>query len=159
MERIVPSSESGQIVRALQESPFIRITGTFTMPYRFAAASELADFLRAIAHPRRIEIIEELRVGEKDVAALQEALGISHSGVSQHLMVLRSHRVVVERRAGRRVLYRLRAPQLAAWLVEGMDLLFESVQESEEICETLRQAKASWSRSVDQMETGTDGSS
>ena len=70
------------------------------MPYRLLAASELAEFLRALAHPRRIQILEELRNGERDVASLAQATGLAHSSVSQHLMVLRAHRVVAEHREG-----------------------------------------------------------
>ncbi len=62
------------------------------MPYRLLAASELAEFLRALSHPRRIQIIEELRSGERDVASLAEATELVHSMVSQHLMVLRKSR-------------------------------------------------------------------
>lgn len=75
------------------------------MPYRLLAATELAEFLRALAHPRRIQILEELRSDERDVASLAQATDLAHSSVSQHLMVLRSHRVVTERREGRRVFY------------------------------------------------------
>lgn len=32
------------------------------MPYRLLAATELAELLRALAHPRRIQILEELYV-------------------------------------------------------------------------------------------------
>ena len=71
------------------------------MPYRLLAANALGEFLSAIAHPRRIQIIEELRSGERDVGSLTTTLGVSHSNVSQHLAVLRAHRVVAERvRAG-----------------------------------------------------------
>ena len=45
------------------------------MPYRLLAATELAEFLRALAHPRRIQILEELRSGERDVASLAQATG------------------------------------------------------------------------------------
>ncbi len=113
------------------------------MPYRLLAASELAEFIRAIGHPRRIQIIEELRSGDKDVASLQLALGITHSGVSQHLMVLRAHRIVTERREGRRVFYRLFAPQLAQWLVEGMRFL-PVAQELGHVKRALLRAKATW---------------
>lgn len=114
------------------------------MPYRLLVASELGELLRAIAHPRRIQIIEELRSGEKDVGALQNTLGILHSGVSQHLMVLRSYRVVVERREGRQVFYRLRSPQLAEWLVEGMGFLPEVAQEVDQVKRAVRKAKTTW---------------
>src|SRR5690349_16992863 len=81
-----------------------------TVPHRVLVTRELAELLAALGHPHRIRIIEELRDGECDVKTLQDSLGISHSGVSQHLMVLRAHRVVCERRQGRHVFYRLRQP-------------------------------------------------
>ncbi len=90
------------------------------MPERQIVAGELARFLGVLAHPHRIRIVEELRGEERDVNALQDALGISHSGVSQHLALLRAHRLVAERRVGRRVFYRLLQPELAGWLTAGL---------------------------------------
>lgn len=115
------------------------------MPYRLLAARELAEFLRALAHPRRIQIIEELRGGERDVASLAEAAGIAHASVSQHLMVLRAHRVVAERREGRRVFYRLRSEELANWLVEGIDFLPHMDQQATEVRKAIKKAKSKWS--------------
>ncbi|QEG36330.1 ArsR/SmtB family transcription factor [Bythopirellula goksoeyrii] len=115
------------------------------MPYRLLAATELAEFLRALAHPRRIQILEELRNDEQDVASLKEATGLTQSSVSQHLMVLRAHRVVSERREGRRVFYRLRTVELADWLVEGMDFLPPMNQRDGELRKAIRKAISKWS--------------
>ena len=115
------------------------------MPYRLLAASELAEFLRALSHPRRIQILEELRSGERDVAFLAKATGLAHSSVSQHLMVLRAHRVVSERREGRRVFYRLRSEQLADWLVQGMECLPPMDQQMDEVRKAIKKAKSEWS--------------
>ncbi|MSQ97144.1 MAG: ArsR family transcriptional regulator [Gemmataceae bacterium] len=90
------------------------------MPHRNLVAKELAGFLGVLSHPHRIHIIEELRDGERDVNSLQAALGISHSGVSQHLMLLRAHRLVNERRQGRRVFYHLLQPN-TGYLVDRRD--------------------------------------
>ena len=115
------------------------------MPYRLLAARELADFLRALAHPRRIQILEELRGGECDVASLATSTGLSHSGVSQHLMVLRAHRAVRERREGRRVFYRLRSEDLADWLVDGMNFLPPMDEHASELRRAIKKAKSKWS--------------
>ena len=104
------------------------------MPYRLLAATELAEFLRALAHPRRVQIVEELRGRECDVASVAKATGLTPSNVSQHLMVLRAHRVVSERREGRRVFYRLRSAGLADWLVQGMDFLPQVDEQASEEC-------------------------
>lgn len=116
------------------------------MPYRLLAASELAEFLRALAHPRRIQILEELRKGERDVASLAEVTELAHSSVSQHLMVLRAHRVVAERREGRRVFYRLRSAGLAEWLVQGMDFLVPMDQQNDKVRKAIKKAKSKWSK-------------
>jgi len=115
------------------------------MPYRLLAASELAEFLRALSHPRRIQILEELRNGERDVASLAKSTGLAHSNVSQHLMVLRAHRVVSERREGRRVFYRLRSEQLSDWLVQGMEFLPPMAQQTDEVRKAIKKAKSKWS--------------
>ncbi len=116
-----------------------------SMPHRLLAASELAAFLRALAHPRRIQILEELRSGERDVASLAKATELAHSSVSQHLMVLRAHRVVAERREGRRVFYHLRSEELADWLVQGMDYLPSMDQRNDEVRKAIKKAKSKWS--------------
>ena len=118
------------------------------MPYRFLAASKLSEFLSAIAHPRRIQIIEELRSGEKDVGSLKKTMGISHSNVSQHLAVLRAHRVVAERREGRHVYYRLFSSELAEWLVDGMRFVPEATEENEAVKNALQNAKLAWTSST-----------
>lgn len=115
------------------------------MPYRLLAASELAEFLRALSHPRRIQILEELRNGERDVASLVKLTGLANSNASQHLMVLRAHRVVSERREGRRVFYRLRSEQIADWLVKGMEFLAPMDQQTDEVRKAIKKAKAKWS--------------
>lgn len=90
------------------------------MPTRTIAARELAKFLGVFSHPDRIRIVEELREGERDVNALQETLGVSHSRTSQNLAILRANRVVVERRDGRHVFYRLAHPEVADWVLGGL---------------------------------------
>lgn len=117
------------------------------MPYRLLAAEELGEVLRAIAHPRRIQIIEELRSGEKDVGTLEKMLEISHSNVSQHLAVLRAHKIVVERREGRQVYYRLSSPKLAEWLVEGIQFIPSVAEGVDLVKDALHHAKAAWSQS------------
>jgi DNA-binding transcriptional ArsR family regulator len=104
---------------------------------------ELAELLAALGHPHRIRIIQELRDGERDVKSLQDSLDISHSGVSQHLMVLRAHRIVSERRQGRHVFYRLRQPEMASWLL-GATKFLEQESEMLELRKAIRKARRTW---------------
>lgn len=116
------------------------------MPHRLLAASELAEFLRALGHPRRIQILEELRDGEINVASLATATELAPSSVSQHLMILRAHRLVAERREGRSVFYRLRSDKLADWLVQGMEFLPPMDQQTDEVRRAIKKAKSIWSK-------------
>ncbi|MGE0592896.1 MAG: ArsR/SmtB family transcription factor [Vicinamibacterales bacterium] len=93
------------------------------MPSRAIAARELAKLFGAFSHPDRVRIVEALREGERDVNALQETLGVSHSRTSQNLAVLRAHHVVVERKEGRHVYYRLVHPEVAEWVLGGLRFL------------------------------------
>ncbi len=113
------------------------------MPHRALVAKELAEFLGVLSHPHRIRIIEELRAGERDVNTLQEALGIRHSGVSQHLMLLRANRLVSERRQGRHVFYHLRQPEIASWLLEATRFL-ELGAAVEELREAIDKTRQDW---------------
>lgn len=134
-----------QLSETTGDSLKARLQEEETMPYRLLAASQLAEFLRALAHPRRIQILEELRSVERDVASVAQATGLTPSNVSQHLMVLRAHRVVAERREGRRVFYRLRSEELADWLVQGMDFLPPMDQQADEVRKAIKKAKSKWS--------------
>lgn len=85
-----------------------------------------------------------MRSSELDVNSIQQLLGISHSAVSQNLAVLRSQRLVRERREGRRVIYNLTNPALAAWLLEGIRFLPSGTEETEQMREAAKVVKALW---------------
>ena len=115
------------------------------MPHRAVALKALSEFLGAFAHPHRARIIIELRTGEHDVNSLQELLGISHSGVSQNLSVLRAHHIVKERREGRRVFYSLTRDGLADWLLQAFQFLEAEHQHTEQVKGALDAARGQWS--------------
>jgi DNA-binding transcriptional ArsR family regulator len=75
-----------------------------------------ADFFRALGHPVRIRLVEELGQGERTVADLQQALGIPQPLVSQQLAVLRGRELVSTRKSGANVVYALRDPLLTELL-------------------------------------------
>lgn len=116
------------------------------MPVRKIVAKELAALLGVLSHPARLQIVEELGEGECDVNALATTLGIAPSGVSQHLALLRAHRLVAERRDGRHVYYRLRRPELAAWLAAGLDFIGEPAEDLADLPDQVRAARALWQR-------------
>jgi len=66
-----------------------------------------AELLKALAHPRRLEIVNLLRGQELSVTDLQEMLGLPQANLSQHLMLLRKYGVVGYRREGKQVFYKI----------------------------------------------------
>ncbi len=117
---------------------------TLAMPHRALVTKELAEFFGVLSHPHRIRIIEELRDGEHDVNSLKDALEISHSGASQHLMVLRANKLVAERREGRRVFYHLRQPELAGWLLEATGFLENGSLEADALRNAIGKTRKEW---------------
>ena len=72
-----------------------------------------------LAEPRRREILDLLRAGERPVGELVDRLGLTQPGVSKHLRVLREAGLVEVRRDAQRRWYRLCPAPLAevdAWL-------------------------------------------
>lgn len=62
---------------------------------------------KALAHGHRLELLEHVGQGERPVEALAAVAGLSLANTSQHLMQLRRAGLVVSRRDGKNVLYRL----------------------------------------------------
>lgn len=69
--------------------------------------SALADIAKAIAHPHRLELLEQLAQGERSVEAVAERTGLSVANASQHLQHLRRAGLAAARRDGKFVRYRL----------------------------------------------------
>lgn len=84
-----------------------------------------AHLCKALAHPTRLLIIDELRGGPRVVGELAERLGLRQSNVSQHLGILRDQRLVAARREGQAVYYSLRDPRVA----QAFDLLREVLRQ------------------------------
>ena len=91
--------------------------------HRRRATREIADVLRVLGHVDRLRILEELARAEQDVQTLLERLALPGSRVSQHLRVLRAHRIVAERRAGCRRIYRLVRPNFVQWIRCGFEAI------------------------------------
>lgn len=71
-----------------------------------------AEFFKALGHPARLVILDQLRGGERSVQELQQALDMDQSSVSQQLAVLRNKNIVDPRKEGTMVYYRVRDPMI-----------------------------------------------
>ncbi|KXC07269.1 ArsR/SmtB family transcription factor [Microbacterium hominis] len=83
-----------------------------------------ANLFKGLAHPFRIRLLELLAgAPEVSVADLQRQTGLEASHLSQHLSVLRRHRLVESERRASHVYYRLSDPKVADLLSAARELL------------------------------------
>ncbi len=68
------------------------------------------NVLRALAHPTRLWMTEQLSLREHCVCEFVEALDVDFSTISKHLSVLRQAGIVEDDKRGKQVYYRLKVP-------------------------------------------------
>jgi DNA-binding transcriptional ArsR family regulator len=69
-----------------------------------------ANVLKALAHPTRLWIVENLADGERCVCEFADAIDADFSTVSKHLAVLKNAGIVEDDKRGKQVFYRLKVP-------------------------------------------------
>ncbi len=69
-----------------------------------------AKVLKALGHPTRLWMAEQLAGGEKCVCELAEFINADFSTISKHLSVLKQAGVVLDEKRGTMVYYSLRVP-------------------------------------------------
>lgn len=81
-----------------------------------------ARIIKALAHPTRLFIVDEIAKGERCVCELTEMIGADISTVSKHLSVLKQAGLVADEKRGLMVYYRLNTPCLSGLFdcVEGV---------------------------------------
>jgi len=84
-----------------------------------------AELCQALADPKRLQLIQALRGGEKSVGELAAGLGLKQPNTSQHLAVLRRIGVIIPRKEGNAVYYRLADAKIA----EACDLVHAVIAE------------------------------
>lgn len=82
-----------------------------------------ADLLKALAHPRRLEIIQLLREETLCVSDIHTMLDLPQANISQHLMILRDAGVVETTRDGKQIYYRMTDKKF----LKACDLLREAL--------------------------------
>ena len=87
-------------------------TNTITCSQR----KERAAIFKALGHPARLRIVEELRGGERCVCDLVEISAGGWSTVSRHLSVLKAAGIVEDDKRGLHVHYRLALPCVGTFL-------------------------------------------
>jgi len=92
-----------------------------------------AEVCKTLANPKRIEIINLLRGGELSVAGLLKKTGLLKANLSQHLAVMRSKGIVLTRKEGLAVYYRIANPKIVKACDLMREVLFEQMREKGEV--------------------------
>ena len=107
MQRSKGRTKAGIDLPCCVDGPQARIK-----PFGRQRATHLAEMLRALAHPLRLDIIASLAQSERHVGSLAEQLKAKPAIVSQQLRILRSSRLVAVKRQGGMALYSLELAEL-----------------------------------------------
>ena len=87
-----------------------------------------AEMCKVFSHPKRLELINILRDGEMAVGELSDKLGLSPANLSQHLAMMRERRILVTRKEGNLVYYRIANPRLIQIFDSMREMLFEQLR-------------------------------
>ncbi len=85
------------------------------------SAAHVAELFRAFSDTSRVRIMSALLSGEKNVGALADLVGISESAVSHHMRGLRQMRLVVARKDGKEVYYRVEDAHIITLFKQGVE--------------------------------------
>ncbi len=96
-------------------------------------ATRASALLKTMANEWRLLILCHLAEGEKSVGELEQLVDLNQSALSQHLAVLRRHRLVETRRAAQSIFYSLASDE-AASIMETLYNLYCSKDGAKAAC-------------------------
>jgi ArsR family transcriptional regulator, virulence genes transcriptional regulator len=88
-----------------------------------------ADVCKIFANAKRLEIINILKDGETSANELIERTGLSKANLSQHMAVLKAKGVIMTRREGVGIFYRIANPKIIQACNLMREVLSEQIQE------------------------------
>ena len=100
-----------------------------------------ADICKIFSNAKRMEIMNVLKDREVSASDLIERIGLSKANLSQHMGVLRSKGVVLARREGLNIYYRISNPKIIQACDLMREVLLEQLQEKGKIGSSLRHMK------------------
>ena len=99
-----------------------------------------AAFLKVLAHPLRLRILELLRQGEQSVGQFAQALSVDQPTVSRHLGILKQGGLVTARQDGASVFYSIQNEETVQLLQQLTELLKRKLQVDQELLRSVEEA-------------------
>ena len=100
-----------------------------------------ADICKIFSNAKRMEIINILKGREMSASDLIERIGLSKANLSQHMGVLRSKGVVLARREGLSIFYRIANPKIIQACDLMREVLLEQFQEKGKMVSSFKLVK------------------
>ena len=94
---------------------------------------QFAKVAQAFSAPKRLEIIDILAQGERDVDSLSRQVSMTIANTSRHLQILKQTRLVESRREGVRIFYRLADDDVAQCWINMQSLAEKRSSEIREV--------------------------
>lgn len=98
-----------------------------------------AEICKMFSNPKRLEIIDHLRNGEKTVSELVNLSGLQQSALSKHLNLMRQNGVLLRRKEGVNVFYSLSDPKIMEAFEIFRQILRGRLEENEKLAEELKE--------------------
>src|SRR4030043_1906569 len=95
-----------------------------------------AEMCQVFSHPKRVEVINVLRDGEMTVTELSQKLGLTLGNLSQHLSMMKDRHILLSRKEGNMVYYRILNPKLIRCFDMMREMLFEQIRQDAALIET-----------------------
>ena len=105
-----------------------------------------ASVCQTLANPTRLKILNALRDQEIPVAELARRTGTSMPNLSQHLAILRQRRVVLTRREGVTIYYRIANLKILRAFDIMREVLFEQLSEGRRLVAAVDRARRGGAR-------------
>ncbi len=101
-----------------------------------------AEMCKVFSHPTRLQILNILREGEISVTELAQRLDLAVGNLSQHLNMMKQRRVLVSRKDGNNVYYRLANPKMLRAFDLIREILLEQIQRESILVQHMERRRA-----------------
>jgi len=88
-----------------------------------------SELFKAMAHPQRIKILEELISGKCCVSEMVNRVKNSQPQVSRHLIAMKKSGILECDKNGTRICYRIKGPEVAKLVALSRDIVIKNTKE------------------------------
>ncbi len=89
-----------------------------------------AKIIKALAHPTRLWMTEQLADGERCVCEFADIIDADFSTISKHLTVLKQAGIIIDQKRGKQVFYSLKVPCILNFMVCVEEVIKSNVESS-----------------------------